>query len=233
MRHTQPGLGFFLRGLGLYFFAFDVGVTALAFLALIILFTHNFLLCLLYFSFAIALFMNRNMKSCLRSFNIYLLLVAFLFTFGCTSSEARKKKKEQSTVRLHLEVNSDDTGRSGPVKVTHEQIDVNVEKEPFMMEDEVDHASVVDTVGGFAIQLSFSAHGTLKLDMVTTSNKGRRIAILAQFPKSHWLAAPLITKRIATGNLVFTPDCTREEAERFVNGLNNVAEKAKKANSLF
>lgn len=177
--------------------------------------------------------MRRNMKSCLRSFNIYLLLVAILFSFGCSTSEAKKKKKEQSTIRLHLEVPSDGTGRSGPVEVTSQKIPVNVERDPFMMEDEVAHASVVDTVGGFAIKLDFTAHGALKLDMVTTSNKGSRIAILGQFPKSRWLAAPLITKRIGSGSLVFTPDCTREEADRFVNGLNNVAEKARKAEKFF
>jgi hypothetical protein len=39
-----------------------------------------------------------------------------------------------------------------------------------------------------------------------------------------WLAAPRITGRIADGRLEFTPDATRDEAERIVHGLNRVAE---------
>jgi hypothetical protein len=38
----------------------------------------------------------------------------------------------------------------------------------------------------------------------------------------------LITKRIANGQLAFTPDITRAQADRFVLGLNNVAKKLKK-----
>jgi hypothetical protein len=43
-----------------------------------------------------------------------------------------------------------------------------------------------------------------------------------------WLAAPQITKHLSAGVFTFTPDATREEAERIVTGLNNVAEKVKK-----
>ena len=41
--------------------------------------------------------------------------------------------------------------------------------------------------------------------------------------EARWLAAPRISQRIKDGVLVFTPDATREEAERIVRGLNNVA----------
>ena len=40
-----------------------------------------------------------------------------------------------------------------------------------------------------------------------------------RFPDPRWLAAPVFTKRITDGVLVFTPDCTREEADRIVKGL--------------
>ena len=43
-----------------------------------------------------------------------------------------------------------------------------------------------------------------------------------------WLAAPLIRRPIADGVLTFTPDASREEAEKIVKGLNNVTEKIKK-----
>jgi hypothetical protein len=172
------------------------------------------------------------MKICLKWFNIYLMLLMFFFvTTGCDSVE--KMKKTMTTLRLHLEVPKEDTGRSGEVKVTHENILVNVEKEPFLTEGDVAHATVVDTMGGFAIQVVFDSHATTVLDMVTTSHKGSRIAILTQFPLSHWVAAPLITKRIANGVFTFTPDVTREEADRIVSGLNKVVEKRRKEDKLF
>ena len=37
-----------------------------------------------------------------------------------------------------------------------------------------------------------------------------------------WIAALLITRRIADGLLTFTPDASREEADAMVLGWNNV-----------
>lgn len=144
-----------------------------------------------------------------------------------------------SAIRLHLEVNQDGTGGNGPVEVTRAKFRVNVDKEPFLVEGDVGKAAVIETVGGFAIQICFNAEALFKLDMMTSSLKGKHIAILCQYPKgkttpksfSRWVAAPLITKRIANGVFIFTPDCTREEADRIVLGLNNVAEFARKEES--
>jgi hypothetical protein len=168
------------------------------------------------------------MKKVFASFNL-ILLVAVLFA-GCKTTEASKEKKEQSTVRLHLEAPvTDDNSRSGTVLVTKQKIPINVDREPFLSEGDLHHAEIVATPGGFAIALNFADHGMFQLDMVTTSNKGRRIAVLMQFPESHWVAGPMITRRISDGVLTFTPDLTLEEAQRAVRGLNNVAEKARRA----
>jgi len=43
-----------------------------------------------------------------------------------------------------------------------------------------------------------------------------------------WLAVPSITQRINDGVLTFTPDCSREEADELVAGLNVVAKKTQK-----
>ena len=71
--------------------------------------------------------------------------------------------------------------------------------------------------------------GTALLEQCTTRNRGRRIAIFSQFGEKmkdyRWLAAPVISRRITDGVLVFTPDATREEAEEIAAGLNNVAKK--------
>jgi hypothetical protein len=70
------------------------------------------------------------------------------------------------------------------------------------------------------------------LDGATSANHNKRIAIFARFPKERWLGSPVIQKRIGNGIITFTPDCTREEADRLVRGLNNVAKKIKKADKL-
>jgi preprotein translocase subunit SecD len=172
------------------------------------------------------------MKIRFLSFNIYLLLAALLFSSGCYSPE-EKEKREMSTIRMFLESNNDGTEHTGPVYVTSKKYEVNIDKEPFVTEGDVDHAQVVDGIGGFEIQVSFNAHGTLMLEMVTTSNKGKRMVIMTQSPQTKWIASPMIQKKIASGTLVFTPDCTRQEADRIVSGLNNVAKKIKRMDSLF
>ena len=40
-----------------------------------------------------------------------------------------------------------------------------------------------------------------------------------------WLAAPIIQRRIASETLVFSPDASREETEKWVAGLSLAAKK--------
>jgi hypothetical protein len=54
------------------------------------------------------------------------------------------------------------------------------------------------------------------------------LVVNCRWTENRFLGAPLITKRITDGVFVFTPDATREEAERIVAGLNNVIAKLKK-----
>lgn len=167
------------------------------------------------------------MRTWLQRFNIYLLLalVAVAASSGCKTFG---KKKEASTLRLHLEVNEDASGASSPVPVYRASpVYVNVEKQPFLNEATISKASVVDVMGGFAIFVQYDRKGSWLLEQYTTANKGKRMAIFSQFGEVRWLAAPVITKRITDGALVFTPDATREEAERIVRGLNNVAKEMK------
>ncbi len=184
------------------------------------------------------------------SFNIYLLLVS-LFLAGCettdtnkpkkeTTAKAQKKderkpKKEFATVRFHLETNLDGTSKTKVVPVYRANpVYIAVEELVFLDEGSVDMARVLEWQGTYAIQLKFNPHGSLYLDSLTTSNKGKRLVIYSEFGQSkdvverRWLAAPVIENRVDTGIITFTPDASREEAERIVNGLNNVAKMLKK-----
>ena len=166
------------------------------------------------------------MKSWPHRFNTYLLFLALILGpfSACKTTEQKKQDKEATVLRLHLEVNPDGTGRSGPVPIFRERpIDVNVLQDAAIDEGNIKSAQIVDTIGGFAIRLQFDQHGTWILDNITASYRGQRIAIYCRFNEVRWLAAPVIKKRISNGEFIFTADATREECERIVRGLNNVA----------
>ena len=162
-------------------------------------------------------------------FNIYLVAGLVLLAGGCTTP-SKEGKKVESVLRLHLEINphpaSESTrvsvGRSPPLVLT-------VDPRAFITELQVEKASVLDnTIGGFAISLQFNSDGAILLEQFTGAYKGRRMAIAAEFGELRWIAAPVIRQRLTEGRLVFTPDLTREEADRFVRGLNRVAELVRK-----
>ena len=167
------------------------------------------------------------MKLRLGRFNHYLLGAALAVALaGCATSKSSTEKKDATSLRLFLESDYDTGGKTDTVPIYRSSpILVKVEKVPFLDEGSLTEAHVVDTVGGFAIQLKFNFHGTLILEQITTSYKGRRIAVQAMYTEGRWLGAPMIAQRIPDGYFTFTPDATREEAQRIVRGLNNVAAK--------
>ncbi len=164
-------------------------------------------------------------------FNLNLLLALALAAFaGC---ETTKKDKEQAVVRIHIEVNPDGTGQNAPVPIYRANpVMVNVQTSPILTEGNLAEAKVLKTSGGFALQIKFDNFGTGLLEQYSARNPGKHLAIFCQFGKklveSRWLAAPQIGRRITNGTLLFTPDCSREEAEQIALGLNNVVAKSKR-----
>jgi len=146
---------------------------------------------------------------------------------GC---QTEKKNKQVSALRVHIEVNPDNTGttqtisflRSDPVLIT-------VANDPILSEANIIAAKVTDARGGFAIQVQFDESSALMLEQYSAANPGKHFVIFGQWGEKlangRWLAAPLITHRIANGVLSFTADMSRAEADRLVLGLNNVAKK--------
>jgi hypothetical protein len=162
-------------------------------------------------------------------FNTYLrLLAVVLVTIAAAGCEATGKpkygKKDQTSLRLFLEVNPDGSDRTETVKIGRERpFPVHVNREPFLTEANVERAEVVEAFGGFSIEVFFDKQGGWLLDLYTTSYKGKRVAIAAEFGQMRWLGAPVISKGRSDGRFVFVPDASREEAERIVHGLNQVA----------
>jgi hypothetical protein len=167
------------------------------------------------------------MKSLSARFNNYLAAFLVLAVLaGCASSEERQQKKAEAEVRLFLEAEYDTGNKTEVVPIYRSApTPLRIFKQPFLDSAYLTEAAVVDTMGGFAMVLRFDFHGTLTLENYSTAYKGSRVAIQAVFPESRWLAAPRVATRITDGTLAFTPDATREEAERIVRGLNNVAVK--------
>lgn len=147
-----------------------------------------------------------------------------------TKKKKKRGKKEYSMVHLHLEVPRDTSGRSQEIQVLRDHpIVINVEKVPFLSESLLADARIVETPGGKEIELSFNNLGQTALGNFTAANRGRRIAIYAEWDKEkRWLAAPKITKLLSDGVIRFTADATQEESERIVRGLITMAEIKKK-----
>jgi preprotein translocase subunit SecD len=169
-------------------------------------------------------------------FNTYLpwVLGAVLAGACHTPDKGKEKseKKETSVLRLHLEVNADGTDRSALAQIGRQtSFLVNIDKHAFLTEFDMVRAEVVDDeFGGFGLKVQYNQHGTWLLEQYTTANRGKRFAIFAEFGEVRWLAAPRVTKRISDGIFTFTPDATREEAQRIARGLNNAIAKERRKN---
>lgn len=164
-------------------------------------------------------------------FNIYLSVGLAALVVACHTPEERQRAKEAASLRLFLETHGD--ASSGVPIYRQNPIRIPVEREPFLTEVDLVAASVIELPGGFGIRAQFDGHGALVLEGVTVAHKGRHIAIQSDFGETRWLAAPLITRRISNGELVFTPDATLAESERIVRGLSNVVAKIKRRSSGF
>jgi hypothetical protein len=229
--HKKRGLSLFSLG-GFFrfndgFFAFDVGLAALFVFVFVVLFAHK----CLYFV-RVLRFCGRTMKVYARRFNTYLVLATLLaFVCGCQTD---KKTKEVSALRVHLQADPNETGATDTVSVLRgDPLSVAVGHNPILTEANVLAAKVIDSPGGFAIEIQFDESATLMLEQYTAANPGRHLVIFGQWgdklADGRWLAAELITHRISNGQLAFTPDMdSRAQADRFVLGLNNVSAKIHK-----
>lgn len=166
-----------------------------------------------------------------RRFNLYLALAATLALLcGC---QMFRHKGPQGALRIHLETSPDALGTSQTISVMRSHpVQITVGHDPILTEANIVRARVIDTPGGFAIEVQFDENGTWLLEQYSAANPGGHFAIFGQWgdklANGRWLAAPLITRRLATGVLSFTPDASRAEADQLVLGLDNAAAKIRK-----
>ncbi|MCW5553286.1 MAG: hypothetical protein KIS67_14140 [Verrucomicrobiae bacterium] len=166
----------------------------------------------------------------LSRFNTYLCCLALLVVgLGCQSAE-RQRKQQTAAVRIHLETHPNQSSFNQRISVLRgSPITINVSSSPIISENEVTEARVIEDATGFVLRLQLDRRGAWLLEQYSASNPGKRLAIYAEFGAKpvtgRWLAAPVISRRIADGVLVFTPDADREELKQIESGLNNVARK--------
>jgi hypothetical protein len=163
-------------------------------------------------------------------FNTYLRLAlvlavaALLSGAGSGCSTTRSEKRMEASLRFYLECNLDGTDRSQAISVGRtDPFALATESRSFLSEFNVDRASVIEAPGGFVLSVQFDREGTWILEQYSTAHKGKRVAIAAEFGELRWIAAPVMRERITNGLFVFTPDTTREEAEKIARGVNRVA----------
>jgi preprotein translocase subunit SecD len=161
-----------------------------------------------------------------RRFNLYLALAAALTLLcGC---QMFRQKGPLGALRVHIQTNPNALDTSQTISVVRsDPVLVTIGRNPILTEANVVAARVMDTPGGFDIEIRFDENGTWLLEQFSAANPGGHFAIFGQWgdqlANGRWLAAPLITHRIANGVLAFTPDASRAEADQLVLGLNNVA----------
>jgi len=162
-----------------------------------------------------------------RRFNLYLLPVAaLLLVAGCALFN--RQPKGIATLRVHIESGANASSDTKTISVLRAApVMVTIATDPILTEANILTAKLVESPGGFAVQIKFNESGSLALEQYSAINPGKHFAIFGQWgepPTNHrWLAAPSINRFIASGTLTFTPDASRAETEELVKGWNIAA----------
>ena len=162
-----------------------------------------------------------------RRFNLYLLLVLAACTAG-GCAWTKKKIDKAGAIRIHIESAVVMPDKTEAIKLPRsEPIVINIDEDPIVTERNIIAATLLETPGGFSLRVKFDETGSWMIEQATAGNPGKHLVIFAQWgptiSEGRWLAAPVITRRIADGVITFTPDASREEALKLVEGLNHTA----------
>lgn len=154
----------------------------------------------------------------------WLALLAGLLALPASAKE--KKPKDPEFLRIYFESPRDTSLRATEAKVGRSNpMTLRVEKLPILSESHMKIIETADIGGGPTLRITFNRTGKRLLENYTATGVGRRLVVQTQFEEMRWLAAPRITRRIADGILVFTPDASPEELDRLVRGITKAVKK--------
>lgn len=145
-----------------------------------------------------------------------------------TKGKKAKKPKPLKFIRVHVEARHDLPERSLTAQIGKDstRMKINVEKLPILNETHVEAVALLEQIGGFQIRIKFNSIGAKILESYTAAAVGRHLAIVIDVDEeAKWIALPLIRTRIGDGVLAFSPDASREIADRLVTGLNAEVER--------
>lgn len=143
-----------------------------------------------------------------------LLIVALLPVVGCQS----KPPKNAATLSMHLPAGRGlPESRRTTVALMSPAISLDVNRIPVLREADLDTVELKGEGDNFLMRLVFGIHGTIELDRVSNNNRGELIVI---FINNIPVAAPQLKHRIVDGVFEFTPNLSREEAQKLADGLN-------------
>jgi preprotein translocase subunit SecD len=92
---------------------------------------------------------------------------------------------------------------------------IYLHKVPLITNNDVVKARVLESMGKFGIDVTFSAEGAARMETATSAHNGKPLAIIVN---GDLVAAPIVRGAISS-HTVIAGDFTREEAERIVLGL--------------
>ena len=189
------------------------------------------------------------MRTLFRPINFFLCLVAGWLAAGCESG-GLSRDKEYTGLRVFVELPT--PGKENAQLAHVVGVPIYIEPQPILTEADVVSSRLLDYADGtYAVQVTFSDHGMIQLEMTSAARRPSKLVIYTLFPPkgspgdknidifasadpvpgkpriASWSAAP-IRAEIGNGVIVFTPDATHQEAERIVRGLNNIGEKNKR-----
>lgn len=171
------------------------------------------------------------MKAYTSRFNLFLALTILLVPL-CGCALFSKKDEPVAAMRIHMEVAPNNAAAAGNAIQTvtvlrAAPVQVTIDKAAFLTEANIVAAKIISTPDAPAVEVRFDENGTWILEQYSSSNPGQHFVIYGQWGKKlkegRWIAAPVVAHRIKDGILSFTPDMSKDEADEFVKGLNNVA----------
>lgn len=149
--------------------------------------------------------------------NLLFACLSMLCLTGCAT------QKNEVTLRMYEQISSalpKKLFRSVPIPSAG--ITINVDKYAVLTERDVFKAELRPTSDGSAILLKFETARMMRMDELTTRNRGRYIVT---FLNDHPVAAWFVDRRIENGEMLIEGDFTEEEAKEAVKSLNRQSDK--------
>jgi len=168
----------------------------------------------------------------LKSNSIWGVIMAALMCLnGCSTT---KSIKDSAYIAMFVETKTEDPELARRIEwFQSNPRSVWLEASPvFQPLQHMESAKLVKSPDGIhAIQMNFNTRGKRLLEDVTTARVGRRFFLMAWYRqkpddkemKPRCIGVKHIEKPYSTGQFIFLPDASEEEAKRLTDGFNSAA----------